>query len=67
MDTAHGFEELGPGTQQQVEGIGEQHLRAGFENVLAALPAHRSVRTHGHERRGQNFVVRGAESRRAGT
>src|SRR3981189_1549888 len=37
--------------------IGEQHLRATLEQILATLRPHRGVRADGHERGREYFVV----------
>ena len=60
------LEQLRAGTQQQVVGVGEQHLRAALEQILATLTTHRGMGTDRHEGRRQHFVVRGAKSTRAG-
>jgi hypothetical protein len=66
LDAAELFELCRPGTQQQVIGVGQQHLRAALQEVIATLATHRGMRAHRHERGRQDFVVRSTKPGCAG-
>ena len=57
MNAAELLEEFDPWPQEEMLGIGEQHLRAACQEIFSALRADRRVSADGHERRCEHFVV----------
>ena len=66
VDAADAPEDLRAGPQQQVVGVREQNLRAGFLERPRQLRLHRRLRADRHEERRLHFVVQGAKGRGAG-
>ena len=66
MDAAEFLEDLETRPQQQMVGVGQQHLSAALQKIFAALRSDRRMRTHGHERGGEHLVVLRGEARGAG-
>src|SRR4051794_32365288 len=61
MNAAGAAEDLGAGTQQEVIGIGEQNLGAGFFERARQLCLNRRLRADRHEERCPHFVMQGAK------
>ena len=60
MDAAELLENLQARPQQQMIGVGEQHLRAALEQIFTPLRPDRGMRAHRHERGRQHLVMPGA-------
>ena len=61
VDAPQAAQDLRAGPQQEVIGVGEQHLRPRIEERLRQLRLHRGLRAHRHEDRSQDLAVEGAE------
>ncbi len=64
MDASDTREHLGARPQEQVVGVGEEHLRAGSFEILDREPLHRRMRADGHEERRLDLAVERPEAGR---
>ena len=64
VESAHGADDVLPGTQVQVVGVAQDDLRAGARDIGRAQAPDHAVRAHRHERRGLHRPVR--QGQRAG-
>jgi hypothetical protein len=66
VDPAEFFEDLGPGAEHQVVGVGEEHLRARGAEGLGRLALHRRLRSDRHEDGRLHLAVQRLEAPRPG-
>jgi hypothetical protein len=67
VEPAQLADHLGTGPQVQVIGVGEQDVGAGPGHLIRGKRLHRGLGADRHERRGQHFAVKCAQSPCAGS